>query len=290
MNVDDTQATVLDLDPRTRAEVEQLLAGLGRDDRLQAARITELFVAELGAFSAVGMEIPEASPAAWVGGVVAAAPRVAGWMRTHGIPPPLITATLGDVGRHLRLHRKHTGDTGLDAPIWLFAVLSGSLYQLGRLQFDLRGWRADEPVPPIDTGAWVLDVHIPESGPLTPDAVADSFDRAGGFFGQHFPDKPVRVAVCASWLLDPYLGEHLAPSSNMVAFQRQFTPYGDPRDDELDAVYFTFGQRSLDNLDSLPRDSSLQRLVLGRLADGDQWHVVRGYRELSPRTPTTPSR
>jgi hypothetical protein len=150
-------------------------------------------------------------------------------------------------------------------------VLTGSMYELGRLQFDLRRQQDD----------WVLDVHIPESGPLTPDAVKNSFDSAVTFFARHFPDKPVRAAVCESWLLDPYLAAHLSPTSNVVAFARMFTPVGEPRDDELDALYFTFGQRSLDNLNRLPRESSLQRLVLDRLAAGEQWHVVKGYRELS---------
>ena len=122
----------------------------------------------------------------------------------------MVAATLSDVGRHLRLHRRHTGRVGLDAPNWPSVVLTGSMYELGRLQFDLKRQQDD----------WVLDVHIPESGPLTPAAVGDSFDSAMTFFARHFPDQPVRTAVCESWLLDPYLAEHLPPTSNVVAFAR----------------------------------------------------------------------
>ena len=124
--------------------------------------------------------------------------------------------------------------------------------------------------------------HSPRRPSRTPSTAA------APFFAEHFPDQHVETAICASWLLDPYLAEHLAPTSNIVSFQRQFTPYGDLRDDELDALYFTFGTRSLDGLDKLPRRSSLQRVVLDRLDAGGRWHVAHGYRPLSPRNPNAP--
>lgn len=281
MIVDDALAQLLDIDPQTRTGVQALLSRMTGDERAQAGSIRDLLLSELGAFSSSGPESPpEGTPAAWLSGVLGAAPTVAGYMRQQGIGEPVIGASLADVGRHLRLQHRNTGQVGFDAPIWMLAALSGSLYQLDRLQFDLRRRRSAESDLPADLGEWVLDVHIPEAGPLTPQGVASCMDLAVAFFGKHFPDRPVRAAVCASWLLDPYLGRHLSPTSNMVSFQRLFTPFGEPRDDQLDAVYFTFGQRSLENLDRLPRRSSLQRLVLARLERGDRWQVVQGYLEL----------
>ena len=281
MTLDDRLAELTDIDPDTRSAVHALLGGMTDADRSDAATIRQALLAELGSFSSTWPEeIPPGSAAAWVSAVLGAVPAVADWMRAAGIPEPTIAATLGDVGRHLRLEHRNTGRTGFDAPVWMLAVMSGSLYQLGRLQYDLRRRHPLESVLPAGFGEWVLDVHIPEAGPLTPDAVAASLRRAVRFFGEHFPDRPVRAAVCASWLLDPYLGRHLDPSSNMVSFQRLFTAFGEPRDDQLDAVYFTFGQRSLDGLDRLPRRSSLQRLVLERLESGQRWQVVHGYLEL----------
>jgi hypothetical protein len=279
--LDDRLAELTDIDPNTRSAVHALLGGMTDADRSDAATIRQALLAELGSFSSTWPEeIPPGSAAAWVSAVLGAVPAVADWMRAAGIPEPTIAATLGDVGRHLRLEHRNTGRTGFDAPVWMLAVMSGSLYQLGRLQFDLRRRHPLESVLPAGFGEWVLDVHIPEAGPLTPEAVAASLRLAVRFFGEHFPDRPVRAAVCASWLLDPYLGRHLDPSSNMVSFQRLFTAFGEPRDDQLDAVYFTFGQRSLDGLDRLPRRSSLQRLVLERLESGQRWQVVHGYLEL----------
>jgi hypothetical protein len=299
-------AHLLDLDPATQTGISELLTRLTPDETAAATRLRDQLIADLGAFlrqplaAAVQLEAPavqleasavqfEAPAAAWVAAVLAAAPDVVEWMAGRGIGEPVIAATLAEVGRQLRLHRRHTGGVGFDAPYWMFAVLSGSLYQLGRLQFDLRQFRPGEPRPPVQTGGWVLDVHIPASGPLTEAAVTDSLDRAAAFFAEHFPAQPVRVAVCASWLLDPHLGDQLASSSNMTRFQQRFTPYAEPRDDELDAVYFTFGQRGLDGLDALPRNTSLQRIVLDRLAAGERWSVVRGFLTVPGVRPGTPS-
>jgi len=100
------------------------------------------------------------------------------------------------------------------------------------------------------------------------------------FFARHFPKQPAQTAICNSWLLDPFLADHLPPTSNIVTFGQSFTPYGEPVDDDLDAVYFTFGVRSLEGIHSLPRRSSLQRLVLDRIASGGRWTRARGYRPL----------
>lgn len=281
MTLDDDTARVLGLDAEIRAGVEELLSTLNAEHRAEAGLIRDEIINRVGLLPSRPLRATSTeegvSNAAWVGGYVAAGPAVREWMLQRGIPQDVVTATLSDLGRQLRLHYRHTGRTGLDAPFWPAVVFSGTFYQLGRLQFDLS----------LQSGCeWVLDVHIPASGPLTPAAVSSSFDRAASFFGQFFPEKPVSAAICASWLLDPYLGVHLPPTSNIVAFQRLFTPVGEPQDDELDAVYFTFGRRSLDDLDQLPRDSSLQRIVLDRLASGESWQLVQGYRNLSPRRPT----
>ena len=257
---------------------------------VRADELRDAIIAQVGTFEPLTIdEATEIPIATWVAAVREAAPAVGSWMRARQIPPNIVEATLADVDRHLRLHREHTGQVGFDAPWWMTEVLSGSFFQLGRLQFALGRLRAGEDPPPRIGGSWLLDVHIPEAGPLTPGAVAASFEAAGPFFTQYFPGQPVDTAVCASWLLDPYLAQHLAPTSNIVQFQRLFIPYGEMRDDELDALYFTFGTRNLGDLPKLPRASSLQRLVLDRLESGQRWQVAYGYRDLlSPRTPSAP--
>ncbi|MET0966261.1 MAG: acyltransferase domain-containing protein [Nakamurella sp.] len=278
--MNDDTARLAGLDPETRANVLGLLASLRDQDVADAQRITEALIADLG--NVDGKEPPEAGGDVWVAASIAAVPIVAHWMRARGVHETIVSATLSDVGRHLRLHQRNTGRVGFDVPYWMGAVLCGNFYQLGRLQFELRRRRVDEALPGIETGECVLDVHIPAGTPLDPAAVDSSFRQAAQFFARFFPQHPVKLAVCGSWLLDPYLGENLPPTSNLVAFQRKFTRYGEPRDDGLDAMYFVFGRRSRDNLDALPRQTALQRLLLDRIESGDSWQFVRGYHRLSP--------
>jgi len=276
--MNDDTARLAGLDPESRAGVEALLGGLEYRDVTAAQAIRDILITDLG--SVDGQEPPEAGEFAWLAAAVEAVPVVADWMKRRGIDDTTVLATLSDVGRQLRLHRRNTGRVGFDVPFWMGAVLCGNFYQLGRLQYELRRWRPDEPRPEISAGEFALDVHIPATGPLDPAAVSTSFEQAAQFFARHFPDRPTDIAICGSWLLDPSLAEHLPTNSNISVFQRQFTAYGVPMDDELDAMYFVFGQRSLDNLGDLPRQTLLQRLVLERIESGHRWQRVRGYREL----------
>ena len=162
---DDT-ATLLDLDRWSVRHARRLLAGLSGTDRTAVDQAREEIVARVGDF-APGTPLPSSSDTVLLAAYLEAAPTVADWMIRRGIAPATIAATLGDLGRHLRLHRAHTGAFGFDATWWLATVLSGTLFQLGRLQFRLRLLRPDEPQPPVAPAPWLLDVHIPEAGPLT---------------------------------------------------------------------------------------------------------------------------
>ena len=43
-----------------------------------------------------------------------------------------------------------------------------------------------------------------QTGPLTPESVDDSFERAAAFYAEHFGDYPTSRFYCGSWLLDPH--------------------------------------------------------------------------------------
>jgi GNAT-like C-terminal domain/N-acyltransferase N-terminal domain len=196
----------------------------------------------------------------------------------RGVDDEISWATVADLGRQVDLHRRTHGRFGLETYWWLISHWLGALYQLGRLQFML--YRETGPVPGVEPGEWVLGVHIPETGPLTPEAVDDSFAQAKAFFATHFSEYPVRTATLTSWLLDPVLLDRLPAESNTAGFGRRFMPYGEPMDGAQSAVYFTFRTRDLDHLDQLPRDTALQRLVLDRVGGGHGWQNAHGYLRL----------
>ena len=207
----------------------------------------------------------------WIEALLRFAPSVHAYHLERGIDSAVSAASLADLGLQLRINRRVHGQFGLDTWAWLTLHMAGNLFRLGRLQFHL------VPAEGQDSD-WVLGVHIPEDGGLSPDLVDASFAEARSFFPQSFPDKPARIATCDSWMLDPYLVERL-PESNIASFARRFT-LDRCSDAPTDAIYFTFRQRGLEGLDKLPRETSLQRVVLERIDDGGTWQLGHGHLEL----------
>lgn len=203
--------------------------------------------------------------------LLATAEDVAAFHAGRGIDPTTSIESLSDLGQQSWVHRRTFGTFGLHTYGWMRICWSGALYWLGRLQFNLTRHRGD----------WVVSTHIPESGPLTPAAVADSFGRARAFFAEHFADYPTTLFHCDSWLLDPQLTEVLAPESNMVAFQRLWQLDDEQRPGDTDALFFTFRRRGDIDLDTLPQDTSLQRAIVAKLRSGGHWQVRSGTIEQS---------
>ena len=196
---------------------------------------------------------------------------LAEYHRSRGVPAEVSDRTLTELGQQVWVHRLTYGELGLHTYDWLTVTWSGSLYWLGRLQFNLQ----------LTNRGWVCSTHIPRSGPLDPDAVDASLAAAARFFPEHFPDRPVEDFWCRSWLLDPTLAAALDPASNMARFQSRWRLYGDPMPGDEDALFFTFARRGEVDLDGLPRDTSLQRAIVDRLRAGGHWTVRDGLLPLA---------
>ncbi|MEU8354038.1 acyltransferase domain-containing protein [Streptomyces sp. NPDC048845] len=226
---------------------------------------------------------------------LAALPYVRAHHRERGIPETVSRRTLADLGRHLAVHRRRTGRTGLLHPWWPTLHFRGELYQLGRLQFQRA--RLDERTGaavaaaglplgsggrPLGPGGPALNVHIPDfSGPMTPGACDASVDRARVFFPRHFPEEPYTVAMCNSWLLDRQLREYLPESSNIVRFQDRFhdappLPDAPAEPDDTEPVAFVFGDPALD-IAGLPRRTAVERAVTDHLRAGGHWYGGYGW-------------
>ncbi len=199
------------------------------------------------------------------------APDVTAYHAQRGIPPEVSRATLADLGQQVWVHRQTYGEFGLHTQDWLCWAWSGGLYWLGRLQFGLQFDEGVEGVP----GEWVLSVHIPRSGPLTPASVDDAFAAATAFFARYFPEYPTREFTCQSWMLDPQLAT-LVPGSNLAAFQQRWRLYGDTQPGDPDVFFFVFNRRGAVDPETLPRDTMLRRAIAEGLAAGRHWSVVQG--------------
>lgn len=207
--------------------------------------------------------------------LVVTEPDLVAFHRSRDVPEDVTAATLRELGQQASVHRLTFGTFGLHTYDWLAWTWSGSLYWLGRLQFNLERLEGSDRAGSTDAG-WVVSTHIPRSGPLDPDSVDDSLARAAAFFPRHFPDRPVQDFWCSSWLLAPELAAALDPESNMARFQRRWHLYGEPMPGDEDALFFTFAHRGEMDLDALPQQTSLQRAIVARLRSGEHWSSRQG--------------
>jgi len=236
-------------------------------------RSIALVRADLGGYGWLppGPELPGDRGPAWrylyVYGYLAMVDVVRAYHRDHGIPDEVSWTTLADLGRNLAIDRRMRGEGWPVMQSWLTLHVRGGVYELGRLQFH----RGDDAT---------ISLHIPESGPLTPEAIDASLDEARAFFPRHFPDEHYTRFACGSWLLDPQLLEYLPEDSNIARFQRRFElePYEEPEGIDADVEVLRFVFRTLTTpLDQLPRRTVLQRAIIDHLKAGRHWRWRRGH-------------
>jgi hypothetical protein len=248
------------------------------------ARAYETLVKDLGGFEALELPGPrtDSSPLGRYFFVYVYLAALADVRRFHArrhVPDVISWATLSDLGRNLARDRLLLGDGGLRTSGWLTLHFRGALYELGRLQYNRMEVRAAHVAGAFREGEPALGIHIPESGPLTPEACADSLAQAGPFFARHFPETPTRLGICTSWLLDPQLQDYLPPESNIVRFQRLFTLVGEGYDGDAEILRFVF-HRIAPNIDDLPQRTMLEGAIVAHLRRGRHWRNRTGWLEL----------
>lgn len=268
---------LLAIAPDDRLDCERLLEGAV--DQTAVAEAKALLLAGLGRFGETPFETRIADPMVWLTAFLGLTPTVVEWHRLSGVPTDVTRASFADVGRNVAKNRQVHSEFGLETWQWLTPLYTGMMFTLGRLNFKLQ--TTDEKlVGVLAPGDWILGIHIPESGPLTSEMVDASLVQAKTFFARCFPDQPVAIATCVSWMLDPYLREHMSVETNIGSFARRFTAMGCPQSDPTSALFFVFRTRDLGQVPTLPRNTTLQRLVLDRAVAGDPWQIGAGYLRL----------
>ena len=233
---------------------------------------------------------------------LATVPHTQEWHLARGIPDDVSWASLVDLGRHMAIHRRAYGATGVDAAWWLSLCLRGEAFDLGRLQFtyfalgrsdDTPWWYPWEEAEKLGDGFRrgdaCIGVHIPESGPMTPEACDESFRQAAVFFDNHFPASAQerRLATCWSWLLDDQLANWLPEASNVVRFQRRFELVPGSLGSDGNALSFVFRKQpppegvTEEFLGSLPARTTLERALVSHLRAGGEWCSRSGWVDLS---------
>ncbi|MET9021441.1 acyltransferase domain-containing protein [Actinopolymorpha sp. NPDC004070] len=212
---------------------------------------------------------------------LASIPALLRYHESRGIPASDSWAILADLGRQIAIYRRIHGVGGLDVQGWFSLHFRGLIYDFGRLQFNRALVTFDDETisaggAPFRKGDPVLGVHIPESGPMTPEACDESFRRAKEFYDRYFPEDKYRYGVCSSWLLDPQLAEYLPEDSNIIRFQRRFELLPGGHDGDRDVFQFVFRMIN-PTVDQLPRRTTLERAVAAHLEAGKHWQVRSGW-------------
>lgn len=134
-------------------------------------------------------------------------------------------------------------------------------------------WRVEMHTTKLDKAVWkpflqpedtVINIHIPADVDLTPEGCLETYDHARKFYQKYFPERNFKAFACRSWLLSRELEQVLKPTSNILAFGRQFS--GFPVTADATGVFtFAFNKAvpKLEELDiaSLPEETSLHRGV-----------------------------
>lgn len=215
--------------------------------------------------AALAATVADADPAQrdalLVAALRAAVPGNAVALEARGLPRSLAEASVADV--HRKLDRYGLRGTGVD---WLVSVATGRVVAVGRLQYEL-GDRLPDGQP-----AW--GVHVPETGPLDPDACDRSFARAPEVLRDLAPALAAERWQCRSWILDPGLATVLGPEANLVRFARRFrlAPPGphDAAEGDESVAKFVFGV-PLATARASNASGRLPRAVLDRWAAGAHW-------------------
>lgn len=177
-----------------------------------------------------------------------------------GISDSVFLATMDCFPRFVKEHRESFGFYGFDREWWTVRQLSGVLFRIGLLEYELiEGF---------------VSLHIPSGARLEPSAVAASVEAAREFIARYFPDWQEAPFICHSWLLSPTLRELLPVDSYILHFQSLFdiTPTGLS---DRDFLVWVFRNKDIP-LSQLPENTSLQRKLKAHLLEGKSFQDARG--------------
>ena len=143
-----------------------------------------------------------------------------------GLPYSIFKDSFNDLKYKLIESEKRYGVWGTSCyTAWYTWFFTLERFALGRLQFEIKPFRGEKPytahgvtLNPEDP---CLNIHIPSCGPLTPELVEDSFNRAHEFFRDKFPTEYTPI-MCHSWLLFPEHLNMLSEKSNIVQLIKRF--------------------------------------------------------------------
>ena len=192
---------------------------------------------------------------------------------TKEIPIDILTHTLQDTALWLRNYKKTHGCLGLASKAWIAFGMSGRLFRLGRMQFEMTTIKEDVNLPGLKKGDDALEGHVPQGEPLDHDECIKSYKAAFPFFEKYF-NFSAKAVHLSTWMLDPVLNEIFPPTSNVLKWQADATILPETKT-APDLLRFIFGTPTID-LKTAPRDTTMRRKIIEHLEAGGEFHNYCG--------------
>lgn len=178
-----------------------------------------------------------------------------------GIDDRIFWASMQDIRYKVNECKKCYGVWGISCFRWYDGYYEAARFELGRLQYER--WKFEQDIysngsTSIKKGDFIVNTHIPSSGPLIPGKVIESLELAYDFMKYKFDGK--MFIMCKSWLLYPSYKPLFKPDSNIRKFIDLFDIFDTVKDDT-----FAFGCANVfnttdeKNIDLLPQNTTLQR-------------------------------
>ena len=174
--------------------------------------------------------------------------------------------------------KKTYGVWGISCFGWYDGYFNAYRYELGRLQFEHWSFEQESYTfgdTTIKKGDLIVNIHIPSSGPLIPEAVLDSLKRAYDFMEYKHNNK--MFLICKSWLLYPAYKNLFGENSNIRKFIDLFDIFDSVKDESFAFGYGpVFNTDKTNDISALPQDTSLQRSFVAYMKDKNA-DYGRGY-------------
>ena len=187
-------------------------------------------------------------------------------LEKRGVSRAIIDKTVVDAVYKMNECKRVYGYEGLMQFSWFKAILEERCFGIGRLQFEIDGYRLDEYKKDgnvIKKGEQSLSVHIPGSGEeFSEKACHDAYNGAVKFFKAFFPNvfKGAIAFTSWTWLLWPKNNLIMRENSNILRFQKDFDIIEVDLYKTNDSIAWRiFDVEKIENVDDLPENTYLQR-------------------------------
>lgn len=181
-----------------------------------------------------------------------------------GFSDKIYADTFACFTRFVNEHLESFGCYGFDRGFWTVRQISGMLFRIGELEYELL----------TENGKHVVSLHIPSDADMTLPLLRQSYCRAKALIDDTFPEFKDVPYVCGSWLLSPDLKDLLPETSRILQFQKSFTLTNTFADQEFKE--WVYKRMDIPN-EELPESTSLQRSLKAFLLNGGIFRSGEGY-------------